>query len=360
MLSAVEAAGIVRWLYCLAILPSIIVVVLDKEEDMKRVLTGICITAIVTFCAVMAMATTWNFSAEQPDGNYVTENIKIFAKDVEEATGGALKFRVHPAGSLIKRPDLKRGVQQGIVPIGDVFISVLGNEDPMYEIDSVPLLATSFDEAKILWQVSRQAISDRLEKQGILLLFAIPWPPQGLYTSKPIVTIDDFKGVRFRTYNALLGRLADLMGASPVTVNPTEIAQAFSTGIIEAMLTSPATGVDSQAWDFVRNYYDAKAFIPKNCVLVNARAFKKLPEAQQKAVLDAAVKAEERGWEVAIEKTDNLTAALAKHGMLVEPVPPAVNTSFKTIGNTILQEWLDKAGTDGRKVIDSYHKALGR
>lgn len=320
-----------------------------------RNLIGTCALAAVLGLAP-AQAANWNMSAEQPDGNYHTENARLFAADVDKATNGGLKIRVHSNSVLLKRAEVKRGVQQGMVQVGDVLVAALGNEDPLFEVDSVPLLATSFEQSKKLWDASRKTLGDRLLKQGIVLLYSIPWPPQGLYAAKPVQSLDDLKGVRFRAYSPATSRLASLMGTVPVTVNPTEVAQAFSAGLINAMLTSPKTGVDSQAWDFVKYYYDVKAFIPKNFVIVNKAAFDALTDAQRQAVLTAAKAAEERGWKMAVESTTNDTKMLADKGMNVSPTPPALAKAFEGIGKTMLDEWLAKAGAEGRAVVETYRK----
>jgi TRAP-type C4-dicarboxylate transport system substrate-binding protein len=313
------------------------------------------LTGMAAMCLGLSSANAaerWNMSVEQPDGNYITAVARDFAADVAKATNGELDIKIHSNSVLFKRPDLKRAVQTGQVPIGDVLISVLGNEDAIFEVDAVPLLARDFDRAWKLWQASRSQMEARLQKQGIKLLYSVPWPPQGIYTKVPVTQISDFKGMKFRAYNAATARLAELMGASPTTVNPGDVPQAFGTGLIEAMITSPATGVDTQAWDFAKYYYDVQAFIPKNVVMVNARAFAKLPEASQKAVLAAAERAEKKGWETARSKTDELTKTLAKNGMVVGPTPPAIQAELSKIGAVMADEWLKKAGADGKAVLE--------
>jgi len=312
------------------------------------------LASIAAMCVGLSAhaADRWNMSVEQPDGNYITAVARDFAADVAKTTNGALDIKIHSNSVLFKRPDLKRAVQTGQVPIGDVLISVLGNEDAIYEVDAVPLLARDFDSAWKLWQASRPQMEARLQKQGIKLLYSVPWPPQGIYTKVPVKQMSDFKGMKFRAYNAATSRLIELMGASPTTVNSGDVPQAFGTGLIEAMITSPATGVDSQAWDFAKYYYDVQAFIPKNVVMVNARAFAKLPEASQKAVLAAAERAEKKGWEVARSKTKELTQTLAKNGMVVGPTPEAMQPELAKIGAVMAEEWLKKAGPDGKAILD--------
>jgi TRAP-type C4-dicarboxylate transport system substrate-binding protein len=306
--------------------------------------------------AVSAQAAErWNMTTENPEGNYITAVAKEFAADIEKATAGELSIRVHANSVLFKRPEVKRAVQTGQVQLGDVLMSVLGNEDPIYEVDSVPFLARNYEDAQKLWKASRPAVEARLAKHGIKLLYATPWPPQSIYSKTPISTMEDFKGMKFRAYNPATSRMAELMGTVPTVINAGEVPQAFSTGIITGMITSPMTGVDTQAWDFAKYYYDVKAFIPKNFVIVNERTFKRLPEASQAAVLAAAERAEQRGWEIAEAKTSELVSILSENGMQVEPVAPAaVEAGFQSIGQSMAAEWLNKAGADGQAIIDAY------
>ena len=317
----------------------------------RRLVLAACAAAASLSLSNVQAAEKWNMSAEQPDGNYITVVAKEFADNVAKASKGELQIKVHSNSVLFKRQDLKRAVQTGQVPVGDFLLSVLGNEDPMYEVDAVPLLARNFDEAWKLWQASRPAIEKRLAKQGIKLLYSVPWPPQGIYTKVPVKDMSTFKGMKFRAYNAATSRLAELMGASPTTVNSGDVPQAFGTGLIEAMITSPATGVDSQAWDFAKYYYDVQAFIPKNVTIVNERAFKRLSPAAQKAVMDAAAAAEKHGWEMARQQTDDLTQQLAKHGMVVGKTPAALEAELAKVGAVMADEWVKKAGPEGKAVL---------
>ena len=316
---------------------------------MKRFLLG---TTFAVFGAGLAQAETWQMSADAPDGNYLTQNIRAFADDVARLTEGALEIEVVSNSVLLKRPELKRGVQRGIVPIGEVLISALGNEDAAYSADAVPLLATTFDEAKALWDASRPIYEEKLAEEGLVLLYAAPWPPQGIYMNSEVTDASSFDGVKFRAYNPSTARLAELLGAVPATIATAEISQAFSTGVINGMITSPSTGVDSQAWDFVSHYYDVQAFIPKNMVIVNQRSFDGLDEGVQSALREAAELAETRGWEMAETATTEATQTMADNGMQVLPTPEGLATDFEAIAETMRTEWLEQAGEDGQTIVD--------
>lgn len=319
----------------------------------KKLLSMACVLALA---GTAQAATNWNMSTEQPDNNFLTQNAREFAADIKAATNGELNINVQSNSVLLKRPEVKRGVQQGVVQAGEMLVAAIGNEDPLFEVDSVPFLASSFDQSEKLWKATRPFLAERLDKQGIVLVYGSPWPPQGIYTKKPVEQLSDLAGVRFRAYSPATSRLVSLMGAVPTTVQTPEVPQAFSTGIIDAMLTSPATGVDSQAWDYVKYYYDAQVFIPQSFVIINKRAFQRLPETVQKAVLDAGARAEERGWAMSREQTSKLTQTMADKGMVVGNLSEKLSSEMHAIGQTMTEEWLKKAGADGQTLLDAYRQ----
>src|SRR5260221_72798 len=232
--------------------------------------------------------TKWDMPTPYPATNFHTENVAQFAADVDKATNGKLKITVHANASLFKAPEIKRAVQGGQAQIGEILISGYSNEDPVFGVDSVPFLASSYSDAAKLWKASRKALEERFAKQGMMVLYSVPWPPQGIYSSKPINSIADLKGMKMRTYNPYTSRIAELAGAQPVTIQAAELAQAFATGAVNANITSGATGYDTKAWEVVKNYYDTQAWLPKNVVFVNKQAFDALDKASQAAVMKAA------------------------------------------------------------------------
>ena len=299
-------------------------------------------------------ATKWDMPTPYGDGVHHTKNVRMFSEDVSKATNGELDIVVHSGASLIKHPEIHRAVRTGQVPIGEMFMGLLGNDNPVFKADNIPFLASDFDSAKKLWSASRPAVEAALDAEGLKLLYAVPWPPQGFYTKKPIASGADLKGLKMRAYSPTTSRLAVLLEATPTTVQTPEIPQAFSTGIINAMVTSPSTGVSSQAWDFVSDYTDTQAWIPKNMVIVNAKAFKRLDDAQQKAVMDAAAAAEARGWEMAMAETEAKTATLAEKGMTVAQPSDQLKSDLQAIGKTMGDEWASEAGEVGQEILSAY------
>ena len=310
--------------------------------------------ALVLATAGAPAAEKWDMPVAYPASNYHTINAVQFADDIKTATNGELEIVVHPNGSLFKGNEIKRAVQTGQAQIGERLISALGNENPLFEIDALPFLATSFDAAWKLHQASKPALEAVLDSQNLKLLYAVPWPPQGLYTKKPVTSAKDMEGVKFRAYNAATARLAELMGAIPTQVEAAEISQAFATGVADSMISSGSTGYDSKLWEHTKYWYDINAWLPKNMIVVNKQAFDSLDENTQKAILAAAAAAEERGWNEARKLADWYKEQLAANGMEVAPPSEQLRADFMKIGETMTEEWLEKAGEQGKAAIDAY------
>jgi TRAP-type C4-dicarboxylate transport system substrate-binding protein len=306
------------------------------------------------FGALPASAETWDMPVAYPASNYHTENAVAFAEEVAEKTGGELEITVHPGGSLFKGDEIKRAVQTGQVQIGERLISALANENPLFGIDALPFLATSFEDSKKLYAASKPTLEETLAEQNMKLLYAVAWPPQGLYTNKPIEQASDMQGVKFRAYNAATARVAELMGAVPTQIEEAELTQAFATGVAESMISSGATGYDRKLWEHTDYWYDAQAWLPKNMVIVNADAFESLPEDQQQALLEAAEDAETRGWAKAEELAEWYKEQLAAEGMTVQPPGEQLEADFQKIGEQMTEEWLAQAGETGKQVLDAY------
>src|SRR5438094_3684267 len=323
---------------------------------MRFIRSLISIAALAVVATAATAQTKWDLPTAYPPSNFHTENIMQFAADVDKATGGKLKITVHSNASLFKANEIKRAVQTDQAQIGEVLISAYANEDPLFGADSIPFLATSYADAAKLWKASRKALADRFAKQGMRVLYAVPWPPQGIYSNKPIASLADMKGLKMRTYNPATSRIAELAGAQPVTIQAAELAQAMATGAVNANITSGATGYDSKAWEQVKYFYDAQAWLPKNIVFVNEKAFAALDKASQDAVLKAATEAESRGWKISEEKTKWYLEQLTKNGMTVAPPSATLAGELKKIGDTMTSEWTKQAGPDGQAVVDAYKK----
>jgi len=319
-----------------------------------RVLAGLVLACGLSTGA--SAQTKWDMPTPYPDGNFHTRNVVMFAADVAKATNGSLTITVHSAGSLIKHAEIKRAVRQGTAPIGEMLESLASNEAPVYGVDSVPFLATGYDASHKLYMAQKPYLEKQLATEGLMLLYSVPWPPQGIYAKREIKSVDEIKGLKFRTYNAMIGRIAALAGAIPTQIEVPDLPTAFATGRVDVMITSASTGVDTKAQDYLTNYIDTQAWLPRNIVIVNKEAFDKLSPAEQNAVKDAAKTAEERGWKLSIEEMTIKTNALKAAGIKVTAPTPELKAGFTKIGDTIAAEWEKSAGVDGAAILAAYRK----
>ena len=315
--------------------------------------TGLLIAAAFAVGSVQAQ-TKWDMPTPYNDTEFHTINIRQFVDDVKKASGDQLEINLHSNGSLIKHPDIMRAVSTGQVSIAEFLLGQFGNEEPVFNADNVPFLAAGYDNAWKLYQAQKAVLEKKLEGRGMRLLYSVAWPGQGLYTKNPLKSVDDFKGVKFRTYSAYTARLAELLGASPTVIQVPEVPQAFATGTISAMITSSATGSQTKAWEFVKNYYMTNAMHPKNVVVVNERSWQRLPEAQKKALSGAAGAAEKRGWDLSKQREASANKLLADNGMTVHQPDAAMMRALGKVGDQIASEWLKASGADGAAIVKAY------
>ncbi|MDA0997713.1 MAG: TRAP transporter substrate-binding protein [Proteobacteria bacterium] len=322
---------------------------------MKRLYALLATTAIAATAISPALAADkWDMPMAYSATNYHSENGAKFAKCVTDGTAGKLKIVTHPGGSLFGGNDIKRAVQTGQAPIGERLISAHANEKAIYGVDSIPFLATSFKDSQKLWMAALNKVKAALDADNLVYLYAVPWPPQGLYTKKDVNSTTDLKGVKFRAYNAATARIAALAGMVPVQIEAAELSQALATGVAESFISSGSTGYDRKVWEQLKHFYDVQAWLPRNIVFVNKAAWKALPSAEKKIVKTCAGTAAEDGLAKAQELTSFYLKKLAENGMTVAPPSKQLKSELKGFGDTMTKEWLAKAGAEGKAVVDAY------
>ena len=300
--------------------------------------------------------TKWDLPAAYPATNFHSQNLVEFANDVDKATGGKLKITVHANASLFKAPEIKRAVQGGQAQIGEILLVNFQNEWQLFGADGLPFLADSYDEAMKLWKVQKPVLDKKLGEQGLMALYAVPWPPQGIYTKRPVNTAADLKGMKWRAYSPATARIAELVGATPVTVQAAELSQALATGVVESYMSSGSTGADSKTYEHLKFWYDTQAWLPKNAVIVNRAAFNALDKPTQDALLKAAADAEVRGIAASKRVNGESLDKLRAGGMQILPPSPQLKADMKKVGDTMLKEWLEKAGPEGKALVDAFSK----
>ena len=314
-------------------------------------LVGLCLGALA---ASAGAQTKWDLPSAYPASNMHTQNLTQFVKDVDAATGGKLKIQIHDNASLFKAPEIKRAVQGGQAQAGEFLMVNFQNEWPLWGLDGLPFLATSYAESFKLYQASKAAVQKKLGEQGMMLLYAVAWPPQGIFSKKQVNAAADMKGIKWRAYSPATARIGELVGAQPVTVQQAELSQAMATGVVESYMSSGSTGYDTKTYEHLKFFADTQAWLPKNAVVANKKAFDALDKPTQDGLLKAAAEAEKRGWATSEKKTGEYLDLLKKNGMTVYAPSAQLKSDMQKVGETMLKEWLDKAGPEGKAVVDAY------
>ena len=312
------------------------------------------LTVAVTLSAGAAMAENWDMPMAYADSNYHSQTGKAFAACVGTATGGEITITVHSGGSLFKGNEIKRAVQTGQAPIGERLLSAHQNENAVFGIDSIPFLATNFPDSDKLWAAAEPTIREILAEQNLHLLYAVPWPPQGLYFKKEVNAVADMEGIKFRSYNTATARLAELTGMLPVQIEAAEISQAFATGVAESMISSGATGYDRKVWEHLTHFYEVDAWMPRNSIFVNMDVWNSVSDANKAAIEGCGDLAAYAGYWRAVQYTDFTLNGLRAGGMTVEPAGDALQAELNEVGATMAAEWEAAAGEAGAAIIKAF------
>lgn len=322
---------------------------------MKRFASLLAATALTAVAATGAWAgEKWDMPMAYSATNFHSATGAEFAKCVTTGTGGDIEIVTHPSGSLFKGADIKRAIQTGQAPIGERLLSGHQNENAVFGFDSIPFLATSFEDSAKLWKAAKPTMEKILDEQNLVLLYAVPWPPQGLYFKKEVNSVADMKGIKFRSYNNATARLAELTGMLPVTIEAAEISQAFATGVAESMISSGATGYDRKVWESLTHFYEVDAWLPRNYVMVNKDVWNGVSDGSKNVIKGCAELAEYAGNWRSVEYTTFTLNGLRAGGMTVEPAGDGLTGELKTIGETMTNEWLEAAGDEGKAIVDAY------
>ncbi len=311
-------------------------------------------TAATCALAAPALAETWDMPMAYAATNFHSEVGANFASCVTEGTGGDLEIVTHPSGSLFPGNEIKRAVQTGQANIGERLLSAHQNENPLYGVDSIPFLVSSFDEHEALWEIAGPKVAEVLAEDNLHYLYSVPWPPQGLYFRNETKSTADMKGVKFRSYSTATARLAELTGMLPVQIEAAEISQAFATGVADSMISSGATGYDRKVWEHLGYFYEVDAWLPRNAVFVNQQAWDGLSDETKAVMNDCAAAAKAEGLARSKDYTQFTLDGLKAGGMTVEKASDTMVEELKVIGATMTEEWLATAGEEGKAIVDAY------
>src|SRR5690625_2711417 len=328
-----------------------------SKHNLTKTLLQFTVAGVASLAVSAFAATKWDLPAAYPASNLHTQNLEEFVKNVEEFSDGDFTITLHDNASLFRAPEIKRAVQGGQAEIGEILLTNFANEDPIYALDGLPFLATGYEAAWDLYQAQKETLNNKLNDQGMMLLYTVAWPPQGIYANKEINSVEDLKGLKWRAYSPVTARIAELVEAQPVTIESAELAQAMATGVVEAFMTSGSTGWDTKVYEYLKKYYDTQAWLPKNAVIVNQRAFDRLSDSNKEALLKAAEIAEKDGWELSETKTAWYLEQLAENGMDVLVPSDEIMHGLRNVDAVMMVERIEQTGDEGASIIEAFQQS---
>ena len=316
----------------------------------------VALAAFLALSASPAASETWEMPTAYSATIFQTEHVVSFAAKVAEYTGGGLTINVHPGGSLLGGERIKDAVRSGVVPIGERLMSAHADKEPLLGWDSLPFLATSYEESDRLWRAARDRVNARLADLNLVALYTCPWSGQGLFFDRKVDSRADMRGIRFRTYNQATTALAEGLGMHPVQIELASLRTALAGGVAEGFTSGASTGNDLELWDHVSHFYDVNASLPRNYVIINKSVFEGLDSATRAALIRAA---DETGASCA-SKSEELAGRharqLEENGMTVAGAGPVLLEELEAIGAEIQAGWIEQVGPDGAAIIEAYRK----
>jgi TRAP-type C4-dicarboxylate transport system substrate-binding protein len=327
--------------------------------------TAIRTTLLATLLGSIGLAaeaeTNWDLPLAWPAGNFHVTNAETFAEKVAEATGGELQITVHPGGSLgFKGPEMLKAVRDGLVPIGDILLNQQVGEAPFLGIESVPYLASGYEEIEALHEFSRPVYEEIAAEFNQKILYLVPWPGQAVYSQNEIVTLDDVQGLKIRVVDKNGLDFMGALGAAPRQMPWGEVVPALASGGIDGVTTSSSSGVDGKFWEFLgfMNRFNWQS--ASNMVTVNLDAWNALTPEHQDAIESLAAELEPEFWEISRAEDEAKLATLEENGVKITEPTPELKEKLLETAKPMWQAFIDEVGPKAEEVVGAYREKMGK
>lgn len=296
-----------------------------------------------------------DLNAKYGANNFHTKGAQKFANLVKDYTKGSVNIIIHPGSSLIKGNPLK-AVKDGTVAMTDMFIPFTSGGGKVFGISALPFIASSYDDAYKLYQISKPAYEKTAKKWNQKLLYSVTWPPSGFYSNKTMTSITDFKGTKTRTYDKNSAAFVNSAGGNAVALPWGEVYSSLRTGMVDSVITSSASGKDGKFWEVLTNFTKINYAYPLQAVTINLDYWRSLSKDQQTAMLKAASEIEDLQWAASKEENRIALEALNKNGMKVSEASNELKAELDKIAQELLNKYLDGANSQIKNIFKEYRK----
>ncbi|PLY07623.1 MAG: ABC transporter substrate-binding protein [Arcobacter sp.] len=314
-----------------------------------------CLLVASLASLVLAGNVKMNLNAKYGANNFHTKGAEKFASLVKDYTGGSVDITVHAGSSLVKGNPLK-AVKDGTVAMTDMFIPFTSGGGKVFGISALPFIATSYDDAFKLYQISKPAYEKTAKKWNQKLLYSVTWPASGFYSNKKLETLADFKGVKTRTYDKNSAQFVNDAGGNAVALPWGEVYSALRTGMVNSVITSSSSGKDGKFWEVLTNFTKINYAYPLQAVTINLDYWNSLDSAQKDAMLKAAAEIEKAQWEAVKAEDKDALDTMANNGMHISEASDKLKKELAIIANKMLKEYLSDANKDTKKIFEEYRK----
>ena len=351
--------------------PGLVAVVLNatdvREGEKELGMLGRGLFVALGMGALLALpggahaVTNWDMPLAWPQGNFHVQNAERFAEEIKAATDGEVVITLHPGGALgFKGPEMLKSVRDGLVPIGDILLNQQVGEAPFLGIESVPYLASGYEEVKALHEFSRPVYDEIAKRFNQKILYMVPWPGQAVFSKNEIVTRDDLQGFVLRVVDKNGLDYMGKLGAAPRQLPWGEVVPALASGAISGVTTSSSSGVDGKFWEFLccMNRFNWQS--ASNMVTVNLDAWNALKPEHRQAIEEVAARLEPEFWDVSRAEDEEKLATLAQNGMRITEPSPELKGFLLEKAKPMWDDFAAEAGPPAAEVISDYRQKVGK
>jgi TRAP-type C4-dicarboxylate transport system substrate-binding protein len=320
---------------------------------------ALCVAAgLLLLPGGQAPAAEWNFYMHQSAPNFATSRgAKLFTEEIEKATGGALKVRLHLAGTLqISASNVTQAVGGNVVQIGDDLFN--SGNIPVAGIPRLPMLIQSYEDFAKADAVLAPYIEKSFAQKGSTVLASYTYPLQFMWGRKKLESLEDIKGMKLRVAQPEQGEFVRRFGGTSITMSAPEVPSALDRGVVDGIFTA---GVGAVLWkDLLKYGYVLIINVNNSYFIANTEAYSKLaPDLQakvRKASEDAARWDQETMQKEEAESVQVLTTA----GYTFTKAKPAENARAVAAMTPYWDEWAKSRGPAIVEALAKVRAALGR
>lgn len=328
----------------------------------RRPLLLACALLLLVPALASAQAARLTMANEYPATSIQGEADARFARAVAERSSKRIEIvHAYDASSGFRSKDMVDAVGRAAVPIGNTYMGALGAVDPVFLLPSLPFLATTPEQGRILADVARPAYERVLARHNQRLLFLSPWPAAGLWANKPIDNAEALKGLRLRTADSSGVLAFKAAGAVPVQVSFADAIPQLKAGQLDAVLSSGDGGAGARLMEVLRHFTAIEYAVTLSMVTINNDAWAALEPALQQAMQAAAAETETRQWEIMKTRVAENYARMRSAGVgITTELSPQYQHALREAGQVAVDDWVKRMGPAATPILEAYRQRLGR